>query len=75
MNPATVGAQLQQGYIQVNLPRISTEAPANGHSHVFLGGHERNERRTWIVVVPCAVRLGGLSSVSHLTLEVTAGRT
>ena len=36
------------------------------HSHVFLGeGHERNERRTWVVIVLCSVMmvaeiLGGL---------------
>lgn len=42
----------------MNLSRISTEAPANGQSHVFLGaGHERNERRTWIVIVLCCVMM------------------
>src|SRR3974390_1068796 len=31
-----------------------TEAVTRGHSHVFLGqGHERNERRTWMVIVLC----------------------
>jgi cation diffusion facilitator family transporter len=31
-----------------------TEQSANIHSHVFLGeGHERNERRTWIVIGLC----------------------
>ena len=32
-----------------------TEAFPSAHSHVFLGeGHERNERRTWMVIVLCA---------------------
>jgi cation diffusion facilitator family transporter len=31
-----------------------TEAFAGGHTHVFLGaGHERNERRTWMVIALC----------------------
>jgi len=31
------------------------EAFPSAHSHVFLGeGHERNERRTWMVIVLCA---------------------
>jgi cation diffusion facilitator family transporter len=31
-----------------------TETVTSGHSHVFLGeGHERNERRTWMVIVLC----------------------
>jgi cation diffusion facilitator family transporter len=31
---------------------------ADGHSHVFLGtGHERNERKTWAVIVLCAVMM------------------
>jgi cation diffusion facilitator family transporter len=32
-----------------------THSDANFHSHVFLGeGHERNERRTWAVIVLCS---------------------
>ena len=28
------------------------------HSHVFLGeGHERNERRTWMVIALCTVMM------------------
>src|SRR5579862_3100001 len=31
------------------------DAFAGDHSHVFLGeGHERNERRTWMVIVLCS---------------------
>jgi cation diffusion facilitator family transporter len=31
---------------------------AAGHSHVFLGeGHERNERRTWMVIALCTVMM------------------
>jgi cation diffusion facilitator family transporter len=31
-----------------------TDTVSNGHSHVFLGeGHERNERRTWMVIALC----------------------
>jgi cation diffusion facilitator family transporter len=31
-----------------------TDTASNGHSHVFLGeGHERNERRTWVVIALC----------------------
>jgi len=34
------------------------EAPAGTHSHVFLGaGHERNERKTWAVIVLCGVMM------------------
>src|SRR5262249_18827201 len=30
----------------------------DGHSHVFLGeGHEKNERRTWMVIVLCTVMM------------------
>jgi hypothetical protein len=33
-----------------------THGDANLHSHVFLGeGHERNERRTWMVIGLCSV--------------------
>src|ERR1700741_2840443 len=33
---------------------------ANLHSHVFLGeAHERNERRTWTVIVLCGVMMVG----------------
>jgi cation diffusion facilitator family transporter len=36
----------------------SDGAPADGHTHVFLGtGHERNERKTWAVIVLCAVMM------------------
>ena len=32
--------------------------PVAPHSHVFLGsGHERNERRTWAVIVLCGVMM------------------
>ena len=32
-------------------------APA-GHSHVFLGaGHEKNERKTWAVIVLCGAMM------------------
>ncbi len=32
-----------------------TDQSTNLHNHVFLGeGHERNERRTWAVIVLCA---------------------
>jgi cation diffusion facilitator family transporter len=35
-----------------------TDKYANLHSHVFLGeGHERNERRTWIVIALCSVMM------------------
>jgi len=42
------------------------EHPANGgHSHVFLGeGHERNERRTWFVIVLTA---------TMMVVEIVAG--
>jgi cation diffusion facilitator family transporter len=31
---------------------------AGGHAHVFLGaGHERNERRTWMVIALCSVMM------------------
>jgi cation diffusion facilitator family transporter len=34
------------------------DAFADTHSHVFLGeGHERNERRTWIVIALCAAMM------------------
>jgi len=34
------------------------EAFADTHSHVFLGeGHERNERRTWMVIALCAAMM------------------
>ena len=37
----------------------STEVPLGyGHDHVYLGeGHERNERRTWIVIVLCGTMM------------------
>jgi cation diffusion facilitator family transporter len=32
-----------------------TDSSWNGHDHVFLGtGHERNERRTWMVIALCS---------------------
>jgi cation diffusion facilitator family transporter len=35
-----------------------TQAYSGTHSHVFLGeGHERNERRTWMVIILCAVMM------------------
>jgi cation diffusion facilitator family transporter len=35
-----------------------TDAFAGDHSHVFLGeGHERNERRTWMVIALCCVMM------------------
>jgi len=38
---------------------ISPVSAPNGHSHVFLGAdHERNERRTWAVIVLCLVMMG-----------------
>jgi cation diffusion facilitator family transporter len=34
--------------------------PAGGHSHVFLGeSHERNERRTWMVIALCSLMMAG----------------
>ncbi|MGH6671344.1 MAG: CDF family Co(II)/Ni(II) efflux transporter DmeF [Xanthobacteraceae bacterium] len=34
------------------------EAFAGAHSHIFLGeGHERNERRTWMVIALCSVMM------------------
>ena len=42
----------------MTLSTISTRARADGRSHVFLGtGHERNERRTWIVIILCGVMM------------------
>lgn len=36
----------------------SAPAEAHGHSHIFLGeGHDRNERRTWAVIVLCGVMM------------------
>src|SRR5579863_1506551 len=35
-----------------------TDVFASGHTHVFLGeGHERNERRTWMVIALCSVMM------------------
>src|SRR5215472_4824114 len=32
-----------------------TDTSSDGHDHVFLGaGHERNERRTWMVIALCS---------------------
>jgi len=37
---------------------MSIDNTAAGHSHIFLGaGHERNERRTWAVIILCAVMM------------------
>ncbi|MDB5445100.1 MAG: cation diffusion facilitator transporter family protein [Phenylobacterium sp.] len=41
-------------------PPLASAAEASdlGHSHLFLGaGHERNERRTWIVIVLCGAMM------------------
>ena len=38
---------------------------SSSHNHIFLGeGHERNERRTWMVIALCAraIRAHGLDS-------------
>jgi cation diffusion facilitator family transporter len=36
----------------------STEIPISPHEHVFLGaGHEKNERKTWAVIVLCGVMM------------------
>jgi cation diffusion facilitator family transporter len=36
----------------------SNATESGGHSHVFLGtGHEQNERKTWAVIVLCAVMM------------------
>jgi cation diffusion facilitator family transporter len=35
-----------------------TDTIAGGHNHVFLGaGHERNERRTWMVIALCSLMM------------------
>jgi cation diffusion facilitator family transporter len=35
-----------------------TDTYSDGHNHVFLGsGHERNERRTWMVIALCSVMM------------------
>ena len=35
-----------------------TDTPSGGHDHVFLGaGHERSERRTWMVIALCSVMM------------------
>jgi cation diffusion facilitator family transporter len=35
-----------------------TDIDSGGHDHVFLGtGHERNERRTWMVIALCSVMM------------------
>ncbi|HEX4766308.1 MAG TPA: CDF family Co(II)/Ni(II) efflux transporter DmeF [Lichenihabitans sp.] len=40
------------------MTNLQSAAPAEGHSHVFLGaGHDRNERRTWAVIWLCAVMM------------------
>ena len=37
---------------------VMADVFADTHSHVFLGeGHERNERRTWIVIALCAAMM------------------
>ena len=37
---------------------MSIDDTAAGHNHVFLGaGHDKNERRTWAVIVLCAVMM------------------
>ena len=48
---------------------------SDGHSHQFLGaGHERNERRTWFVIVLCGAMMlieivGGLTLTDILRAE------
>ena len=38
---------------------------ASGHNHIFLGeGHEKNERRTWMVIALCSVMM---------VVEITGG--
>ena len=40
------------------MTNLQTAAPAEGHSHVFLGaGHDRNERRTWAVIWLCGIMM------------------
>src|SRR5579862_2314241 len=35
-----------------------TNTLAGAHTHVFLGeGHEKNERRTWLVIVLCSLMM------------------
>ena len=39
-------------------PPVASVARAFTHDHVFLGeGHERNERRTWFVIVLCGIMM------------------
>lgn len=46
-------------------PFASTPAPAFAHDHVFLGeGHQRNERRTWVVIALCG---------AMMTIEIVGG--
>lgn len=43
----------------------ATASPAVAHDHVFLGeGHQRNERRTWFVIVLCG---------AMMTIEIVGG--
>jgi cation diffusion facilitator family transporter len=47
----------------MNMPQLSKEpimadALSSGHNHIFLGaGHEKNERRTWMVIALCSVMM------------------
>src|SRR6516165_12120944 len=51
------------------------EGIPNLHSHVFLGeGHERNERRTWLVIALCSFMMiaeiaGGVLTRRHVDDE------
>src|ERR1700735_1626397 len=37
---------------------MSTDMPSAAHSHIFLGeGHEKNERRTWMVIALCTAMM------------------
>src|ERR1700722_18285361 len=52
---------------------IDLSGPLDGHSHVFLGtGHEKNERKTWAVIILCSlmmvVEIGGGSLYGSLAL-------
>src|SRR6476646_6664146 len=47
----------------MNVPQLSKEpimadTLSSGHNHIFLGaGHEKNERRTWMVIALCSVMM------------------
>ena len=47
-------------------PHSATDAPTAAHEHIFLGeAHDRNARRTWIVIAITA---------AMMAIEITAGR-